>query len=306
MVVEPAITTTATERRMDEADREKAPAEPWDDPAVGRLLALALDEDVGEGDLTSRAVVPEGARALARVQAKTALVFAGGGLVPRLYARLGIRDVRVPVPDGTRVPAGTVVAEARGAARALLTGERTLLNLLQHLSGIATLTHRCVDALAGTRCVLRDTRKTLPGLRMLEKYAVRAGGGTNHRLRLDDGVLIKDNHVVLAGSVGAAVAAARAALTGHPIEVECDTVDEVSEALAAGADVILLDNMDAADIARALSVVGGRVPVEASGGITPDRVREIALLGVDYIAMGCLTHSAPAVDLSLSIEPLHA
>jgi nicotinate-nucleotide pyrophosphorylase (carboxylating) len=196
-----------------------------------------------------------------------------------------------------------VLAEAEGNAHVLLAGERTVLNLLQHLSGIATLTRRCVQAVAGTACVIRDTRKTLPGLRVLEKYAVRIGGGTNHRMRLDDGVLIKDNHVALAGGVAAAVAGAKRALPAHEIEVECDTLVEVEEALRAGADVILFDNMTPREIASAVRLVAGRARMEASGGITPERVREIAALGVDYIAMGCLTHSAPAADVSMAIAP---
>jgi nicotinate-nucleotide pyrophosphorylase (carboxylating) len=168
---------------------------------------------------------------------------------------------------------------------------------------VATLTRRCVDALAGTACVVRDTRKTLPGLRSLEKYAVRVGGGTNHRMRLDDGVLIKDNHVALVGGVRAAVQAARAARPDLEVEVECRTAREVSEAVAAQADVILLDNMAPGDMAAAVRTIGGRSRVEASGGITLDGLREVAETGVDYVAMGCVTHSAPAADLSMAIEP---
>ena len=262
--------------------------DPWDNSAVDRLLEVALQEDVGRGDVTSRAVLSVRQQALGRIRAKGALVVAGLPLVPRLYSRLGAVRVQDSVDEGTPVSPGTVLLVARGDARTLLTGERTVLNLLQHLSGIAPLTRRCVEALEGSRCVLRDTRKTLPGLRSLEKYAVRVGGGTNHRMRLDDGVLIKDNHVELAGGVGRAVKAAREALPGHEIEVE--------------ADVILLDNMASERLARAVAIIGGRARVEASGGITPERVREIADLGVDYIAMGCLTHSAPAVDLSMDVE----
>jgi nicotinate-nucleotide pyrophosphorylase (carboxylating) len=276
--------------------------DPWDNSAVDRLLEVALQEDVGRGDVTSRAVLSVRQQALGRIRAKGALVVAGLPLVPRLYSRLGAVRVQDSVDEGTPVSPGTVLLVARGDARTLLTGERTVLNLLQHLSGIATLTRRCVEALEGSRCVLRDTRKTLPGLRSLEKYAVRVGGGTNHRMRLDDGVLIKDNHVELAGGVGRAVKAAREALPGHEIEVECRTIEEVDEALDAGADVILLDNMASERLARAVAIIGGRARVEASGGITPERVREIADLGVDYIAMGCLTHSAPAVDLSMDVE----
>jgi nicotinate-nucleotide pyrophosphorylase (carboxylating) len=275
----------------------------WGDPAVDRLVTAALEEDLGRGDVTSRALVPEDARARARIRAKAATVVAGLELVARVYGKLGVVHTEARVGDGDSVAAGAVVIEASGDARTLLAGERTVLNLLQHLSGIATLTRRCVEALAGTACVLRDTRKTLPGLRSLEKYAVRVGGGTNHRMRLDDGVLIKDNHIALVGGVRAAVEAARRVLTGYEIEVECRALAEVEEAVAAGADVILLDNMGPAEISAAVAVVAGRVRLEASGGITPATVRAIADRGVDYISMGCLTHSAPAADLSMSIVP---
>jgi nicotinate-nucleotide pyrophosphorylase (carboxylating) len=276
---------------------------PWDAAAVDRLLGAALEEDLGRGDVTSRAVVPAGRPAVARVQAKDRLVIAGLGLVARLYDRLGRVHLQMFVADGDWVVPGTVILEGRGDAHTLLAGERTVLNFLQHLSGVATRTRLCVEALAGCGCIIRDTRKTLPGLRSLEKYAVRVGGGVNHRLRLDDGVLIKDNHAALAGGVGNAVEAARRALSGREIEVECRTLGEVQEALDAGADLILLDNMGFPDIARALAMIGARARTEASGGITPERVREVADLGVDFIAMGCLTHSAPAVDLSMDIRP---
>jgi len=276
----------------------------FDDPAVERLIATAVEEDLGRGDITSEAVVAAGRRGLGVVQAKSALVVAGTPLIARVYERIATVEVTYRSAEGAAVQPGAVLAEVRGEARALLAGERTVLNLLQHLSGIATLTRRCVQAIEGLDCAIRDTRKTLPGLRLLEKYAVRVGGGTNHRMRLDDGVLIKDNHVALAGGVGAAVAAAKRALPAHEIEVECDTLSEVEEALGAGADVILFDNMTPAAIARAVRLVGDRARMEASGGITPERIREIAALGVHYIAMGCLTHSAPAADVSIAIAPL--
>lgn len=278
-----------------------AVADPFDDRTVERLIATAVEEDLGNGDITSEAVVPARRRGLGIIQAKGALVVAGLPLIARVYRRFGAVEVEYRSGEGSAVLAGTVLAEVRGDARVLLAGERTVLNLLQHLSGVATLTRRCVEAIEGLACVIRDTRKTLPGLRLLEKYAVRVGGGTNHRMRLDDGVLIKDNHVALAGGIGAAVAAAKRALSGHEIEVECDTIAEVEEALRAGADVILFDNMTPNEMARAVRLVGGRARMEASGGITPERIREIAALGVSYIAMGCLTHSAPAVDVSMSI-----
>lgn len=276
---------------------------PWDDPVVDRLLTVALDEDLGRGDITSWAVLPTEQPALARIRAKAPLVVAGLALVERLYGRLGDVRVEAHAADGDMVRPGAVVADVRGEAHVLLAGERTVLNLLQHLSGIATLTRRCAEALAGTRCVARDTRKTLPGLRVLEKYAVRVGGGANHRMRLDDGVLIKDNHIALVGGIQQAVANAKAALPERQIEVECSTLVEIEDAIAAGADVILCDNMTAAEIARTVAVVAGRVRLEASGRITHEDVRAIGDLGVDWVAMGCLTHSAPAADLSMSIEP---
>ena len=275
----------------------------WDDPAVDRLLEVALEEDLGQGDITSRAVLPSGQRALASLRAKGSIVVAGLPLVHRLYSRLASVTIGIFAPDGRAVNAGTVIAEIRGEGRVLLAGERTVLNLLQHLSGIATLTRGCVEALGESSCVIRDTRKTIPGLRALEKYAVRVGGATNHRMRLDDGVLIKDNHVALVGGVRQAVEAAKRVLSGYEIEVECETLEQVEEALAAGADVILLDNMAAPDIASAVAAARDRARTEASGGITPDRVREIADLGVDWISMGCLTHSAPAADISMDIQP---
>jgi nicotinate-nucleotide pyrophosphorylase (carboxylating) len=279
---------------------------PWDEPSVARVLAAALEEDLGRGDITTDAIVPAGRRAVARLVAKSELTVAGLPLVPRLYALLGEVAVEPRVAEGAGLVAGSLVLEARGEGRVLLRGERTILNLLQHLSGIATLTRRCVEAARGSGAVVRDTRKTLPGLRILEKYAVRMGGGTNHRARLDDGVLIKENHIALAGGMRAAIEAARGSRAAAEIEVECRSLAEVSEALAAGAELILLDNMDAGEMTRAVAMCRGRARTEASGGITPERVRETAALGVDFIAMGCLTHSAPAVDLSMYIEPAAA
>jgi nicotinate-nucleotide pyrophosphorylase (carboxylating) len=282
----------------------RQPSTVLDEPAVDQLLLRALEEDLGAGDITSRALFPAAQAAVGRIHAKESLVVAGLGLVPRLYRHLGGIAVVESREDGAVIERGAVALVVRGDARTLLGGERVALNVLQHLSGIATLTRRCVDALAGTACTLRDTRKTLPGLRLLEKYAVRVGGGTNHRLRLDDGVLIKDNHLALTGGIQRAVEAARAGCAGFEIEVECRTVEEVVEAVQAGADVILLDNMTPAGIAESVAAVRGRARTEASGGITPERVREVAALGVDYIAMGALTHSARAVDLSMTIEPV--
>lgn len=277
----------------------------FDDPRVARLLDLALGEDLGAGDRTSEALVPAAARARGRLLAKQDLVVAGVPLMERVFGRIDAVRVTVHVGEGTRVAAGTVVAEVEGSARTLLAGERLVLNLLQHLAGIATLTRACVDRVAGTRLVVRDTRKTLPGLRVLAKYAVRCGGGTNHRMGLDDAILVKDNHLALAGGdVAAAVRAARAAFPGLPLEVECRTLAEVAAAVAAAPDLILLDNMTPEGLREAVRVVAGRVRLEASGGITLDDLPAVAATGVDYVAMGQLTHSAPAADLSLKLQPL--
>jgi nicotinate-nucleotide pyrophosphorylase (carboxylating) len=222
-----------------------------------------------------------------------------------VFARLGSVRVAIAAHEGTRAHAGQVLATLEGEARALLAGERVALNLVQHLCGIATLTRTYVDSVAGTALVVRDTRKTLPGLRALAKYAVRTGGGTNHRLGLDDAVLIKDNHLALGGgNIGDAIRAARAASPGLPVEVECRTLTELAAAVAAAPDLILLDNMTSADIAAAVRLVAGRVPLEVSGGVTLERLPELAALGVQLVAIGALTHSAPAADLNLKIEPL--
>lgn len=226
-------------------------------------------------------------------------------LLAHIFRRLGPVAVTPRAEEGAEVGAGTVLATLEGDARALLAGERVTLNLLQHLSGVATLTRACVERVAGAKLVVRDTRKTLPGLRLLAKYAVRTGGGTNHRLGLDDAILIKDNHLTLCGGdVAAAVRKARAAWPGLPLEVECRTLAEVEAALGAAPDLILLDNMVPDDLTAAKRLVGGRVPLEASGGITAERLREIAATGVEYVAIGALTHSAPAADLHLKLELL--
>ena len=278
---------------------------PWDDPRVGALIDLALAEDLGAGDRTSEALVPAAARARGRVRAKQALVVCGLPLLERVFRRLG--DVRgsAEADEGALAAPLQVLATLEGPARALLAGERVALNLLQHLCGIATLTRAYVERVRGTPLVVRDTRKTLPGMRALAKYAVRTGGGTNHRLGLDDAILIKDNHLALAGGeVAAAVRRARAALPGLPLEVECRTVAEVAAAVAAGPDLILLDNMPLADVAQAVRIARGRVPLEASGGVTLEQLEALARAGVAFVAVGALTHSAPAADLNLKIEPL--
>jgi nicotinate-nucleotide pyrophosphorylase (carboxylating) len=260
---------------------------------------------VGAGDRTSEALVPAGTRARGRVAAKQALVVCGLPLLPRIFGALGAVRVTPHAREGTRAAPGEVLAVLEGDARALLAGERLALNLLQHLSGIATLTRACVERVAGTRLVVRDTRKTVPGLRLLAKYAVRTGGGTNHRLALDDAILVKDNHLTLGGGdVASAVGRARAAFPRLPLEVECRTLAEVEAAVGARPDLILLDNMSLADLAAAVRLVGGRVPLEASGGIGPETLPAVAATGVDFVAMGALTHSAPAADIHLKLEPL--
>ena len=274
---------------------------------VSVLVAAALAEDLAGGaDVTTAATVPGGARGRADVVARAAGVVAGLPVAETVFwlaSPDGQAECTPRAADGDRVVAGQSVLTVTGPISALLTAERTALNLLCHLSGVATLTRRWADAVAGTRARIRDTRKTTPGLRALEKYAVRCGGGVNHRMSLSDAALIKDNHVAAAGSVSAAFAAVRARSPGLPLEVECDTLDQVAEALAAGADLILLDNFAIEDMAAAVTQAAGRALLEASGGLTLDRASSVAATGVDYLAVGALTHSAPALDFGLDLLP---
>ena len=268
---------------------------------VDTFVKRVLAEDLGEGgDVTSKATIAADARFNAELVAREPIVVAGLDLAAAFFRALD-EDVVVELQlkDGSAADPGKALMRLSGNARAMLAAERSALNTLQHLSGIATLTRRYVDAIAGTGATLLDTRKTLPGLRALEKYAARMGGAENHRMRLDDGVLIKDNHVAVAGGVGAAVAAAKAAETGLKVQVEVDSVDQIEEALAAGADRLLLDNMDPPALRRAVKLVGGRVPLEASGGVTLETVKKIAETGVDFISVGRITQSAPAVDIGM-------
>ena len=265
------------------------------------LVRRVLAEDLGSGgDVTSRATIDADARFTATMNCREPIVVAGLDLAMAFFRALD-RDVRIDarVADGDRADAGTVLVTLHGNARAMLAAERSALNTLQHLSGIATLTRAYVEAIAGTGAILLDTRKTIPGLRSLGKYAARMGGAQNHRLRLDDGILIKDNHVGVAGSVEAAVAAAVAANTGLQIQVEVDRIAQIEPALAAGADRLLLDNMTNDELREAVALVAGRVPLEASGGVRIDTIRGIAETGVDYISVGRITQSAPAVDIGL-------
>jgi nicotinate-nucleotide pyrophosphorylase (carboxylating) len=274
-----------------------------DDVEIRRVVAGALAEDVGSGDVTTDAIVPEGRRGTARIVLNDAGVVCGMDIVGAVFAALDPQAVlRTFAGDGAVCNAApATVAEVEATVRALLTGERTALNLLGRLSGIATMTQAYVEAVAGTGCVILDTRKTTPGLRALEKYAVVTGGGVNHRFGLHDAVLIKDNHLLAARSLGDAVALVRSA-TGLPVKVECDTLAQVEEAMAAGADALLLDNMAPATIRAAVAIVAGRARLEASGGVTLATIREIAEAGVDEISVGALTHSARSLDVSLEVD----
>ena len=271
---------------------------------LGEFVRRVLAEDLGSGgDVTSTATIAADARFTAEMRCREPITVAGLDVAIAFFRALE-RDVRVKkeVSDGDTVAPGTVIMRLDGHARAMLAAERSALNTLQHLSGIATLTRRYADAIEGTGAVLLDTRKTIPGLRLLDKYAARMGGAQNHRMRLDDGILIKDNHVAVAGGVEAAVAAAKAANTGLPIQCEVDRIEQIEPALAAGADRLLLDNMKPDLLREAVRIVAGRVPLEASGGVNLDTIREIAESGVDYISVGRITQSAPAVDIGLDFE----
>jgi nicotinate-nucleotide pyrophosphorylase (carboxylating) len=264
------------------------------------FIAATLAEDLGTGgDITSNAVIPADARLDAVMASRDDVVLAGVALAEGFFRALDpVCRLERLVEDGTPVPAGTALLRISGNARALLAAERSALNTVQHLTGIATMTRAYVDAIAGTGAVLLDTRKTLPGLRALEKYATRMGGATNHRMRLDDGVMIKDNHIAVAGGVEPAVRAAKAAgLTGVVVEVDC--LDQIEPAIAAGADRLLLDNMAVTTLRDAVALVAGRVPTEASGGVRLDTIRAIAETGVTYISVGRITQSAPAADIGL-------
>ena len=260
-----------------------------------------LAEDLGAGgDVTSAATIEADACFTADMNCREPIVVAGLDLAAAFFRALD-PDVRIEAraSDGDRLEPRSVLMGLEGHARAMLAAERSALNTLQHLSGIATLTRRYVDAIAGTGAILLDTRKTIPGLRALEKYAARMGGAQNHRMRLDDGILIKDNHVAVCGGVEQAVRRAKSANTGLQVQVEVDRLDQVEPALAAGADRLLLDNMPTEMLRQAVAVVGGRVPLEASGGVNLETIRAIAESGVDYISVGRITQSAPAVDIGL-------
>ena len=279
------------------------PFEPLDPSVYREIVSQALAEDLGSGDVTTRGVIGDEQRARGVLLAKSPCVIAGLDVASEAFRQLdpGV-TVSVSHRDGSRCEPGTVVAEYRGRAAALLTAERTALNFLQRLSGTATLTRQFVDAAAG-RIIILDTRKTTPLLRALEKYAVRAGGGVNHRSGLDTGVLIKDNHVRLGGGVAQTVTRMRKARPQMPTEVEAQTLDEVDHALQVGADIVLLDNLSTPEIIEAVRRCRGRAKTEISGGVTLSRLPELAATGADYVSVGALTHSAPSADLSFEIEP---
>jgi nicotinate-nucleotide pyrophosphorylase (carboxylating) len=280
------------------------------------LVRAALAEDLADGpDITTQAIIPADAVGTADIIARAPGVVAGLTIAESVFVLVGgsdgsatgvLKPTAAPIVsadhatrDGACVEAGQLLLTIHGPLRTILTAERTALNFLCHLSGIATLTRAWVHAVAGTGAVIRDTRKTLPGLRALEKYAVRCGGGVNHRMSLSDAALIKDNHVAAAGSVAAAL---RAIPAGVPVEVECDTLDQVEQAVVAGAELILLDNFGMDDMKRAVALVAGRARLEASGGLRLESAAEVAATGVDYLAVGALTHSARALDIGLDLR----
>lgn len=267
---------------------------------LDQFVRATLAEDLGEGgDITSAAVIPEDALFAGVMQTREAIIVAGLPIAEAFFRRLDPgAELHCLVEDGDQVQAGAVLMHIKGKARALLTAERSALNTAQHLSGIATLTRRYVDAIAGTGAILLDTRKTLPGLRVLGKYATRMGGAQNHRIGLWDAAMIKDNHVGVAGSVGEAVRRAVAAGIERII-VEVDRIDQIEPALAAGATHLLLDNMDPATLRESVRMIGGRVPTEASGGVNLETIRAKAETGVTYVSVGRITQSAPAVDIGL-------
>jgi len=271
--------------------------------AARPLIELAITEDIGPGDLTSQGLLPEDLELHGRIFAKSAGVIAGLPIAEVVFTSVDPALLFTPsMYDGAKVVPGDLLVEVVGPGRGMLAAERIALNFLQHLSGIATLTRSFVDAVVGTKAIILDTRKTHPGYRVLEKYAVRMGGGQNHRMSLNDMLLIKDNHIEAVGSIRAAVERARTANPDLSIEVEVRNLDQLREALTLDVDRIMLDNMDLDEIRYAVRLSAGRLPLEASGGVTLERVAAIAETGVDYISIGALTHSAPALDLSMLIS----
>lgn len=273
---------------------------------IDDLIKRAISEDINYIDVTTDYLIPDGSVSTARLISKDEGVVAGIEIGMRVFELLGA-DVTFTIfkKDGEPVKKGDVIAEMRGSTAALLKGERTALNLMQHMSGIATATRKCVDLIKGTRATIAETRKTLPGLRPLQKYAVVAGGGVNHRYNLSDAAMLKDNHIDAYGSLTKAVEALRSKV-GHmvKIEVETRTLEELEEALAVKADVIMLDNMDCATMKKAVEITAGRAKLEASGNVTHENIREVAETGVDIISLGALTHSVKCFDISMRIDPV--
>jgi nicotinate-nucleotide pyrophosphorylase (carboxylating) len=267
------------------------------------LIKRALAEDLQGGeDITSVATVSGAEKVVADFVARKTGVIAGIEMAKAVLVEVGLTDISVLVQDGARVEVGAVLLTVRGDTRAILLAERTALNFLGHLSGIATLTRGWVDEVAGTQCAVRDTRKTTPGMRQLEKYAVRMGGGTNHRMSLSDAALIKDNHIAAAGGVVAAFSQVRAKFPSAPIEIEVDTLEQLKEVLPLKPDLVLLDNMSPQQCAEAVAIAAGSCKLEASGGISLENAKSYALSGVDYLAIGALTHSAPVLDIGLDLR----
>jgi nicotinate-nucleotide pyrophosphorylase (carboxylating) len=269
---------------------------------IDSIVSIALDEDIGNGDITTKAVIHKNIKIALVMISRQDIILAGLPLAVEAFRRVAPNaQFLANVTDGTSLKAGDIIASLKGPAAEILSGERTALNMVQTLSGIATYTRSYVERIQGTGVVLLDTRKTLPGLRSLSKYASLIGGATNHRMRLDDGVLIKDNHIAVVGSAGEATRLAKHRGLKN-IEVECDTLEQVKEALDAGADSLLLDNMALDLLTKTVDWVGHRIPIEASGGVNLDNIRAIAETGVDYISVGAITQSAPAVDIGLDLD----
>lgn len=271
---------------------------------VEGIIRLALDEDIGAGDITSLAVFDEKHRSRARIVAKENGVFCGGDMIAHVYGMIDpLVSVTVLIPEGGDIRSSDVAAEIEGPTIAVLSGERTALNFLQRMSGIATRTRRIVNAVSGSGIKILDTRKTCPGLRFLDKYSVAAGSGTNHRMGLYDMILVKENHISAAGGISRAVDLVRSRYgRKYKVEVEASTPDEADEAAACGADIIMLDNMDDGAIEKSIGLIGGRSKIEVSGNIDEDRMRTIALKKVDYVSIGALTHSVKAFDLSMLVS----
>ncbi len=270
---------------------------------VERIISGALAEDIGTGDATANLLVPENATATLVFVTREPITMCGGEVVSHVFAKVNNSIAcKLLVKDGAKAAKGEKLIEVSGPARAILTGERTALNLLQRMCAVATLTARYVEAVKGTNAIILDTRKTMPGLRVLDKFAVKTGGAQNHRMRLDDGILIKDNHIALCGGIKQVLEKTFAGnIRNLPVEIECDTLEQVKESLAAGATRIMLDNMSHAQMREAVGLAKGKAKLEASGGVSLETLRAIAETGVDYISVGRLTHSAPNVDIGLDV-----